>query len=59
MEALVKAIAWADANYGKREWIRDPFGNYQDKKVLDIVWALVRQSEQEQKANEQVREVGN
>jgi hypothetical protein len=44
--ALVQAIEWADNRYGKREWVRDPFGNYQDKIVLDKVWVLVKESKE-------------
>lgn len=58
-EALAQAIEWADNRYGKREWVRDPFGNYQNKIVLDRVWALVRESKQSREPNEQVRNEQN
>jgi hypothetical protein len=35
------ACEWAEARYGKREWVRDPFGSYQDVRVIGLAWAAV------------------
>ena len=40
-----RAYRWADKKFGKREWVRDPFGSYQDPQALERVWALVREKE--------------
>lgn len=42
--AILAAQEWANATYGPHEWVRDPLGNYQDKKALDKAWELVRTS---------------
>lgn len=34
--ALEAAIEWANARYGMRTWVRDPFGDYQDACVIDL-----------------------
>ena len=49
-ETRLAAIAWADGRYGTREWIRDPWGSWQDARVLPTIWELVRKMESEEKA---------
>jgi hypothetical protein len=34
-ETLLKAIAWANEKYGKREFVRNKFGDYVEKEVND------------------------
>jgi hypothetical protein len=41
---VLEAIAWADKKFGKRTWVRDPFGSYQDLQALNCVWDLVKES---------------
>jgi hypothetical protein len=36
-QALDDAKAWASANFGVVGWIRDPFGDWQDKRVIDAM----------------------
>jgi hypothetical protein len=31
------AMVWADQSYGRREWVRDPNGSYQDARALEAV----------------------
>jgi hypothetical protein len=45
--ALAKAIEWTNEKYGEREWIRDPWGSYQDQRTIAAVWALVTKKEEE------------
>lgn len=41
-QALRDAMEWADKRYGKREWLRDPYGNYQDARVIPLLWEKIR-----------------
>lgn len=41
-QALAAAIAWADEKYGKREWIRSPWGDYHESAVLPAVIEKVK-----------------
>lgn len=34
---LDEAKRWATEEYGITEWVRDPFGGWQDKRVYDVV----------------------
>lgn len=36
------AIAWSTEKYGITEWVRDPFGDYQEKTTIDRVVAMVK-----------------
>jgi hypothetical protein len=40
-QALADAIKWTDATFGKSDWVRDPFGDYQDSKVIALTWAVL------------------
>lgn len=41
--ALDEAKAWASKQFGIKEWERDPFGNWQDKVIMDNVRAHLHQ----------------
>ena len=43
--AAQQAIEWANKRYGKREWVRDPFGSYQDVRAIDAVKDALKQPE--------------
>jgi hypothetical protein len=49
-KALAEAIAWTDAKYGKRVWVRDPWGSYQDERTIAAVWALIDKKAEEANA---------
>lgn len=38
---LQEAIDWANERFGTREWIKDPHGSFQQRSVLNAVWALI------------------
>jgi hypothetical protein len=40
-KVIAEVIAWTDARYGKREWVKDPFGSYQDARVIPLVWKYI------------------
>jgi hypothetical protein len=40
-KVLVDVIAWTNAKYGEREWVKDPFGSYQDAQVIALAWEKV------------------
>lgn len=40
-QALADAIEWTDAKYGKRDWVKDPFGDYQDNRLIALAWVKV------------------
>jgi len=42
------AMAWADKKMGKREWVRDPFGSYQDARALEAVIEKMKKAGGEQ-----------
>jgi hypothetical protein len=41
-EQLEEAKHWASEKYGIEEWVHDPFGGWQDKRVYDRVLDLVK-----------------
>jgi len=41
-EAKQQAMDWASEKYGVEDWVRDPFGGYQDKKVFDAAVVKAR-----------------
>lgn len=41
-EKLAAAKAWASERYGITEWAKDPFGGWQDKRVVDAVNAKLK-----------------
>jgi len=42
-KTLQLALDWADKKYGKREWVRDPFGNYQDVTAWEAVMTRMKE----------------
>ena len=46
-KALAEAIAWTNKRYGAREWVRDPWGSYQDPSVVGLVHALIKKAKEE------------
>lgn len=43
-KGLAEAIVWANARYGVREWVKDPFGSYQDARAIALVWTAMASS---------------
>ena len=41
-EALAEAIAWANERFGKREWVRDPYGSYQEESAIEAVLSEIK-----------------
>jgi|ERR1700721_1389691 len=48
-EILPEAIIWTNEKFGSREWVRDPWGSYQDASALELAWAQVKAAEAEAK----------
>ena len=44
-EALAEAQKWAGERYGIAEWARDPYGAYQDARVIAWMKRLLRDAE--------------
>jgi len=40
-DVLAKAKEWASQKYGIAEWERDPFGGWQDKRLIDLLRATL------------------
>jgi hypothetical protein len=38
---LRRAKMWVGTHYGRRSWIRDPFGNWHDARILPLVWKVI------------------
>jgi hypothetical protein len=36
-----EAMKWANKKFGKRAWVRDPFGSLQSPETLEAAWKLV------------------
>ena len=49
-DCKARAMAWTDEKYGKRDWVRDPFGDLQDARVLPRVWTTIEESKVESNA---------
>lgn len=43
----LEAIEWANQRFGARDWVRDPFGSYQQRAVLDAAWQAVDKLKEE------------
>jgi hypothetical protein len=41
------ALAWATENYEIAEWVRDPFGGYQEAAVIEKVKEIIKQGKLE------------